>query len=122
MRRLMAGTALAGFIAVSIGCFGDLANQTDTDPPVLQITSPQANDTVGGLVVIQATALDAFGVASVRFYIDGGLIFTDFVPPFQTVWNANGLTGAHTIKVAARDEAANESSQSIVVIVGTIRN
>ena len=122
MRQLIIRVGVAGLAAVAIGCFGDLSTQNDLDPPIVQITSPQANDTVGGFVIIQANAIDGFGVASVRFYIDGVLLSTDFVTPYQAVWNATGLTGAHVIKVEARDEAGNQSSQSVQVIVSNVRN
>jgi hypothetical protein len=122
MRTLLLRGALGTIAAVGIGCFGDLNTQTDPDPPVLRITSPQANDTVGGLVIIQAAAEDAFGVASVRFYIDGGLLFTDYVAPYQAVWNANGLSGKHVIKVEARDESGNTTTESIQVTVDNSRS
>ncbi len=122
MGQLLTRAGLAGLAAITIGCFGDLSTQSDLDPPIIQITSPLANDTVGGLVIIQATAADAFGVASVRFYIDDVLLFTDFVTPYQAPWNSTGLTGNHSIKAEARDEAGNSSSQTIGVVVGTIRN
>lgn len=122
MRTLIIGGGIGALAAVAIGCFGDLNTQSDLDPPILQITAPQPEDTVGGLVIIQADAIDEFGVASVRFYIDGTLLSTDFVTPYQAVWNANGLSGEHVIKVEAKDETGNQSSQSIRVIVDVVRN
>jgi hypothetical protein len=121
MRLLKTGAGLVG-LAAAIGCFGDLNTQSDLDPPIVSITAPEAADTVFGQVIIQVNAIDGFGVASVRFYIDDNLLFTDFVVPYQAVWNASGLTGSHSIKVEARDEAGNQSSQTISVIVANDKN
>jgi hypothetical protein len=124
MRSLRLGLGLLGAagVAAAMGCFGDLNTQNDLDPPILRITAPQAGDTVFGLVLIQADAIDGFGVASVRFHVDNTLIFTDFVFPYQAVWNANGLSGTHSIRVEARDEAANTTSESISVVVANDPN
>jgi hypothetical protein len=121
MRALTLGGALLG-LALTIGCFGDLNTQNDLDPPIVRISQPQANDSVFGQVIIHVDAIDGFGVASVRFYIDDNLISTDFVTPYQAVWNASGLSGVHAIKVEARDEAGNSSSETITVTVGNPRN
>lgn len=110
--------------SVALGaCFGDLADQSDTDSPILAITSPRQADTVSGLVSIQADALDSGGIDVVKFFVDGTLLTTDLRAPYQTVWNTNSVTkGAHAIRVDATDLVGNSSSESIVVIVGSGTN
>ena len=43
----------------------------DNQSPSLTITSPATNARIGGIVNIQATASDNFGVAKVELYLDG---------------------------------------------------
>jgi hypothetical protein len=118
--RVVAMASVGGALAA---CFGDLADQTDTDSPILAITSPRQADTVSGVVVIQADALDSGGIDVVKFFVDGTLLTTDLGPPYQTIWNTNSVTkGAHTLGVQATDLVGNESSESIVVIVGSGTN
>ncbi|MFN0177226.1 MAG: Ig-like domain-containing protein [Gemmatimonadales bacterium] len=118
--RVVATLGVGGALAA---CFGDLANQTDTDSPILAITSPRHADTVSGLVSIQADALDSGGIDVVKFFIDGTLLTTDLRAPYQTVWNTNSATkGAHVIRVEATDLVGNSSTESIAVIVGSGTN
>jgi hypothetical protein len=115
--------AMAGVAGALAGCFGDLADQTDTDSPILAITSPRQADTVSGLVSIQADALDSGGIDVVKFFVDGTLLTTDLRAPYQTVWNTNSVTkGAHSLRVEATDLVGNSSTESIVVIVGSGTN
>ncbi len=105
------GVALAG-AACSTG------SQSDSDSPVVVITSPKADSTVAGQVPFTAQVFDGFGVAKVVFKVDGAVLGEDRVEPWGVVWSAQGATnGRHSLQVEATDPAGNTGSSSISVTV-----
>jgi hypothetical protein len=94
-----------------------LAAPTPTGPSV-QITSPTKGSTVRGTVTIAATASDAKGISSIRFYADGVLIATGTGPASQATWNSQTATnGHHTITVTATDTLGLSTTASLSVKV-----
>jgi len=91
-----------------------------TDPPQVEITAPADGATVGGVVVLAATASSAAGIDRVVFYVDNVQVGTARAMPYQADWNTWPLTvseGPHTIKVEAWDGAGACSVQAITVTV-----
>ncbi len=114
MRKLV-GVIGVGFLGMACG---NLADQTDTDSPIVIITSPKADSTVSGSVTFSVQALDGFGVDSVVFTVDGQPIGTDISVPFAVLWNTRSVgNGAHSLRAEAVDPSKNKGFSSIGVTV-----
>ncbi len=90
----------------------------DTTPPYGVITDPEKNETLKGEVPIKVDASDDFGVASVEFYINNKLKFTDDTPPYSWLWDtADGQypDGQYYIKIEVKDTSSNKYSDEIPV-------
>lgn len=97
----------------------------DTAPPVVTITSPTNGATISsGQVTLSANVSDQSPIASVEFYINNSLFFTDFTAPYSTNVNANNSIWIHNannvIRVVAKDSPpqgppVNEGSAQITV-------
>ncbi|MEZ4456558.1 MAG: Ig-like domain-containing protein [Gemmatimonadales bacterium] len=113
-------TALVGAVivaALGLAC-GDLGDQSDTDAPVVGITSPLADSTVAGTVSFSAQVFDGFGVAKVEFIVDGETVGEDITSPYATLWNTRSVgDGVHALRVQATDNAGNVGFASISVTV-----
>ncbi len=116
MFKLVIGLAAVGIGALfAAGC--SLGGQTDSDSPILIITSP-TSDTVSGAVLFSADARDASGIAKVRFSVDNTVLIEVFTAPYSTVWQTGvGLTASHTLKAEAFDPTGNSTLVTKVVIV-----
>lgn len=58
-----------------------------SDPPVIQITSPQDGGVVSGPVLISTNATDDGSIVQVKFYLNNVLAYTDDAAPWQYFWN-----------------------------------
>jgi len=103
--------------------------QSDTTPPMVQITTPQAKSLylgnhrvlpfpitllVGSIDVTADASDNDSGVASVLFYLDGNLMNTVTTPPYSWRWSDRGF-GRYTILVKAVDGAGNNMTGEMVV-------
>jgi peptidoglycan/xylan/chitin deacetylase (PgdA/CDA1 family) len=88
----------------------------DTQPPEVAITSPGNLAVVLGTVTVKANASDNVGIAQVRFYVDGRLIGTSTIPPYQATWQASGI-GVRTLSAEAQDLAGNVTDSAPVTVV-----
>jgi hypothetical protein len=95
------------------------AQDADSAPPTISITSPSANQTVSGDTLVQAQAGDDVRVEKVDFFIDGTLVGIDLLAPYRFSWNTRAATdGAHTIEARVYDIAGNRISsgtRSVIV-------
>jgi len=90
----------------------------DTTPPYGVITEPEKDDILKGEVPINVDASDDFGVASVEFYINNKLKFTDDTSPYSWLWDtADGQypDGQYYIKIEVKDTSGHEYSDEITV-------
>jgi Bacterial Ig domain/Gametolysin peptidase M11 len=89
----------------------------DTTAPTVSIDSPMNGSTVsGGRVTIGASASDASGIQAVEFYVDGELLARDTAQPYTANWNLRkALSGAHTVRVVAIDNAGIKSESTVTV-------
>jgi len=93
---------------------------TDTQDPVINITSPADNARVVGTISIETNATDNIGVVGVQFRINGANINTEIVSaPYQVSLDTTRLSnGTYTITALARDTSNNQGlSQPVVVNV-----
>lgn len=90
----------------------------DTQAPTVAISTPAAGSVVSGPITIEATAVDASGIASVAIYLDGQLVATRTGAPYTYAWTLDGTAdGAHALRVVAQDLAGrvSEVSRSVTV-------
>jgi hypothetical protein len=90
----------------------------DLTPPVVKITSPVDGSVVSGAITIQVSASDNLSLSSVSLAIDGLVLKTLTVAPFNFAWTADG--NAHTITATAKDAAGNSSSNTITLAKNTV--
>jgi hypothetical protein len=113
---------LAVVAATVAGTACSITEQADTDTPVVIITSPSSESTVGGTVSFSAQVFDGFGIAKVEFMVDGAVIGEDLFTPFSTLWNTRASgDGNHALRVQATDHAGNTGFSSIGVTVDNSR-
>jgi hypothetical protein len=87
----------------------------DMTPPTAHIDSPIDGAIQGGGVLVNATAMDNVGVVKVEMLVDGVVIQTDLVPPYQ--FSFTQPEGPHTLQVKAYDAAGNTGLSQVVNIV-----
>ncbi len=92
--------------------FGDNCNvpdqPTDTTPPTVSMTSPQADATVAGDITLAANASDNVGVSKVEFYADSTLVGSDTTSPYSVTLATSSLpNGAHLLTARGYDAAGN---------------
>jgi hypothetical protein len=87
----------------------------DTTPPTVTVTSPAAG-VVSGPLVVAADASDQWGIAGVRFEVDGSALGPeDTTAPYTATWDTRAeLNGAHTLRAVARDTAGNTTASPVV--------
>ncbi|HET7694175.1 MAG TPA: PKD domain-containing protein [Vicinamibacterales bacterium] len=86
----------------------------DTTPPALTFTAP-AQVLAGTSIALNATATDAKGIAAVVFLVDGAVVATITMPPYQAAFSVPaGLpAGAHlALEARASDLSGLESVSS----------
>jgi len=94
----------------------------DLTKPVVAMTSPAGNSTVGGTVTLSANASDNSGVVFVQFLIDGVVYRSPLkTPPFSIALNTWKLAnGSHRFTARAADRSGNTDSSSVVVTVNNV--
>lgn len=91
---------------------GNTVPPADTTAPTVSLSTPV---TSSGAVSMTATADDAVGVTSVKFFRDGVEVATDTSAPYEYTWSAaaeNADTGTYTFVAKAYDAAGNEGVSS----------
>jgi hypothetical protein len=91
---------------------------TDTDGPTVNLTTPAPGATVTGVTTVAATASDPSGVRQVQFKVDDTDIGApDPSAPYSIQWGSiNVANGTHTLTAVARDMLGNERSSADVVV------
>jgi hypothetical protein len=92
-------------------------NTPDTTAPTCDITSPTNGQVVYKTTTISVAASDDRTVASVDFFVDGGLVFTDTAAPFSYRWDTTTVAdGVHTLDATAYDGAGNSGTAATVSV------
>ncbi len=90
----------------------------DTTPPIVAITNPTNNSIVtkGTKIVIKVSATDDVNVTQVQILVNGTLLCTDILSPYNCGWNVpNKSSITYTITARAFDPTGNTASKSITV-------
>jgi hypothetical protein len=87
-------------------------------PPVVSITSPAAGATVteGSVLHVTAQATDDVQVAAVNFLVNGNVVFTDSVPPYEFDLTVPGGGPTFTLGATAIDLGSNVGTAPNVVL------
>lgn len=92
----------------------------DITPPSVSITSPTNGASVESTITVGVAASDNIGVNSVSFKVDGVVVGSDNIAPYNFSWNTTTVgAGVHSLTATAMDGAGNNSSNSIQVTVNT---
>lgn len=93
-----------------------LAMQTagvDTQAPSVTIFSPSENSKISGSEVVEVDASDDSSIAEVELYVDGELLGTDAMAPYQFSLDTTQMAdGNITLVASAKDSAGNVASSS----------
>ena len=93
---------------------------TDTQAPVISITSPTGGKVVS-VVPVDVSYSDNVGVTRAELYVNGTKFATDDIAPFSFVWDTTTYAdGSYTLSAKAYDAAANVGTSSSVSV--TIAN
>ena len=95
------------------GATNTVVTVNDNVLPTTAITAPAEGASVFGNTTVTASANDNIGVTSVALRVDGNVIATDNVAPYQFNWNATAV-GAHTLQTVASDAAGNTGVSTVV--------
>lgn len=89
---------------------------TDTQPPVINITSPTGGK-VTGLVPVDVNYSDNVGVTRAELFVNGNKVATDDTGPFAFVWDTTAYSdGAYTLTAKAFDAAGNVGTSPAVSV------
>ena len=91
---------------------------TQTTTPTVTFQSPTNGSTVSGTTMVQVSATDSTGIASVSFYADSVLVGTNTVSPYTWTWNTTSMSnGGHTLQAIARNAGGNSATATSSVNV-----
>ena len=90
----------------------------DTTSPAVSLSSPAAGSVVSGTVTLSATATDAVGVVTVKWFVDNVERASDSDgAPWTRAWSSLSVpNGLHKIFAKARDAAGNWGASRVVSV------
>ena len=95
---------------------GGTTSGRDRTTPTVNIITPSTGSTVSNTVTVQVTATDNVGVTAVILKVDGLVIGTGNIAPYNFNWNTAGLSnGTHTLTATATDAAGNSKVSTVQV-------
>ncbi|MEM6997533.1 MAG: Ig-like domain-containing protein [Patescibacteria group bacterium] len=110
----------AGNKSVTATNASDTTN-SDSEAPVISISTPTDLSTVSGDTLIRATATDNVGVTEVQFYIDGSPVGSpDTTDPYEYNWMTSSGSypdGTYSLTAEVNDAAGNGPVTSTAVSV-----
>ena len=108
---------IASSTAFSIGQYLEFVDE-NTLAPTTSVLTPLNGDQVleGGVVIASAEAQDDIGIAKLEFYVNGSLVATDFVSPFEALIPMPTAVPQAEITVRAYDYAGLFADSDIVTV------
>ncbi len=88
----------------------------DRTPPEITILYPQSGEKIekGSLIQVAIDALDKnSSIKKINFFLDGTLVQTKVLRPYQYTWKVDEEVGPHILKVVAVDSSGNTATKSI---------
>jgi hypothetical protein len=87
---------------------------SDAGAPTVSVTWPAEGAVIAAKPVsLSASAFDSGGIARVDFLVNGSLVGSATVAPYQVRWNARKKSGQQTLTARAVDRAGNSSDASV---------
>jgi hypothetical protein len=88
-------------------------------PPTVNITAPAPGDTPmeEQTIALRAEATDDIAVVSVRFFVDGQMVYTDLAAPYEFLFTVPAWITSLTIRAEAVDYGDNVGVAQVVVPV-----
>ncbi|MFQ5658012.1 MAG: Ig-like domain-containing protein, partial [Candidatus Methylomirabilales bacterium] len=95
----------------------------DRTPPTVAFRTPAAGSRLTGPVTVEITAEDTLsGIALVQFLVDDILQGSGTAPPFTFPLDPDAFApGPHTLTARAEDQAGNQATVSILVILSSLQ-
>ena len=111
-------TAVARDAAGNTTTSGAVTITVDNSAPIVALTEPTGGASVAAVTTVAASASDNFGVAGVRFFVDGAAIgVEDTSAPYSVAWNTTtAANGSHSLTAVARDAVGNTTTSSGVTV------
>ncbi|MDD2889939.1 MAG: Ig-like domain-containing protein [bacterium] len=95
-----------------------LLDTTDTESPMIAITTPASGAVVTGTVEVKTETSDNKDVSKVVFYVDGDSMSTSTTKPFTYLWDTMPLpNNSYTILAKAYDPSNNWANSMVTVRV-----
>lgn len=89
----------------------------DTLAPLVAITSPVSNSSLGRTTKISVSASDNVGITRVELFIDGKFFGTSTSESSTFTWNTSKVAkGAHTLQSYAHDAAGNIGASYLITV------
>jgi subtilisin family serine protease len=93
----------------------------DVTAPTVSMLSPGSGSSLSGVVIVEASANDNIGVASVTLSLDGTVVGNYSEGPFSLAWDTlTSTNGTHTLSAIATDFAGNSGGAAINVTVSNV--
>ena len=92
----------------------------DTEPPTVEITSPETGTTVNKITFIEAEASDNIGIQKLKLIVDGNDInVVDIDSPYRLAWNTTTYNDgfSYTIEVTAYDKSDNTTTSASIGLI-----
>jgi hypothetical protein len=87
-------------------------------PPEVSITTPAEGAELTGAFTVVADARDNYVVATTEVWVDGVMIASDDLPPYEMIVPKTIVPGAHTVEVRAFD--ANNNTATTMINLTTL--
>lgn len=84
----------------------------DSEPPVVDIFSPDGGATVAGVVLVEVNASDNVRVHAVTLFANGQPVGTDFSVPYQFSWDSRVYGDGPAILTAIAEDTSGISGES----------
>jgi thermitase len=93
----------------------------DLTAPSVSMLTPGSEEAVADVIIIEAAAGDNVGVAAVTLSLDGNVVGSFSVAPYNFAWDTTTESnGSHTLSATATDFAGNSDTISISVTVANL--
>ena len=92
------------------------ATPPDTMPPTVSITSPTGG-TIAGTIPVTVNAADNVGVTLVNLRVNGVIVASTNVVPYQVAWDSTTVSnGSVALTAVAKDAAGNSTTSAPITV------
>jgi thermitase len=89
----------------------------DSQAPTAAIVSPSSSSTVAGIVAVEVSTSDNFGVTRAALLVNGKVVASDTVAPFAFSWDSTAVSnGSASLVLQAYDAAGNVGTSATTIL------